>query len=341
MHWRTVDIHGPASAAAHTAHADGGSWEHAGADAINIVNATSHPFRLQNASANMYALALGDCDDVTTHVAKGASGTIGAPESMPWAMRLSTALDVCDTSARPCVCILDAPSTSEMQGARKAMHTQAQRINAMMGSNKMVVLTGKPCQEYPVVVEGIVSYSQEQWHALRSDAEWGLIVNLQADHTCPHRMVDAFALVLGTYIVVNGRAVSTAQYPGGAAIPKEALTYISFSPNVIPGTPVVSTTRGITAETCDGKPWHATVVVQTDDGDEEDRTMSLLRLMLTSAETGIIGSCYFQLRAIDTGSMPAFVQRALAEVHAKTSRFPPGPTLCRNASMAPHHSSWQ
>ena len=341
MHWHTVDIHGPAGTAAHTAHADGGSWEHAGADDINIVNATSHPFRIQNASANMYALALGDCDDVTTHIAKGASGTISAPESMPWAVRLHAALDVCDTSARPCVCILDAPSTSEIQGARKAMDTQAPRINAMRGSDKMIVLAGKPCQEYPCVVEGRVFYSPKPWRALRHDAEWGIIVDLKADHTCLHRMVDAFALVLGTYIVVNRRAVSTAQCLEGAVIPKEALTYISFSPNVIPGTPVVSTTRGITAETCDGKPWHATVVVQTDAAGEEDRAMSLLRPMLTSTDTGIIGSCYFQLREMDTGSMPTFVQRALAAVHAKASRLPPAPTLCRNASIAPHHSSWQ
>jgi hypothetical protein len=158
------------------------------------------------------------------------------------------------------------------------------------------------------------------------------------------RMLDSLALLLGTCMLDAGPWVSTAPYTLDRLHPEEAFRYASFSENVVPGTPRVSKTRGISAHTSDGKPWSAKVILQEGEFmEDEDPVLRHLRVMLTGEHASAIGPAYFHLAALLTDTTPSLVRRAMSDVHRKLVALPtpPAPSLCRAASMNPGHSSWQ
>jgi hypothetical protein len=307
------------------------------------VNGTTYPFRIQNAPTRIVAPQLREEDKVGSVVQKGASGMIDAAASMPWAVRLSKCLTACEDSEEPCIAIMDAPATTEISAARVAMVEHAERIKAIKGSEKMLVLASVPDLLYPSLSDGNVIYSVKPWQQLCSANEWGMHVELHLGASDTLRMLDAFSLILGSCIVDGGPRVSTAFYPDGWTLPTQMFRYMTFSENVMPGTPRASHTRGMSAETMDGAPWHATVVLENDSGEEEeDDAMTQLRQMMTSKDTAVIGASYFTLAGMKAAAMLPFVRRAMADVHTKIAVSPLMPSLpmCRVAS-APVQSSWR
>ena len=343
MSWKIIDIHATASKAGCTSSCTGGSWEYASAPVVGLINGTTYPFRIQNAPTRIVSTNLREEDKVGSVVEKGASGMIDAAASMPWAVRLAKCLTACEDSEEPCIAIMDAPETTEISSARVAMVEHADRIKAMKDSEKMLVLASVPDLLYPSLSYGDIIYSKKPWQQLCNANEWGMHVDLRLGPSDPLRMLDAFSLVLGSCIVDGGPSVSTALYPDGWTLPTEMFRYMTFSDNVVPGTPRASHTRGMSAETMDGAPWHATVVLQCKDDEKEDDTMGQLRRLTTSKDTAVVGAAYFTLARMKAAAMLPFVRRAMADVHTKFAVGPltlPSLPMCRVASM-PAQSSWR
>ena len=296
-----------------------------------------------HAPRKIVAINLADEQSVGVTVHQGASGTVDAASTMPWAVRLEKSLAVCEASKAACVVVLDAPPTAEISSARVAMALMRTRMAALKGTEKLLIMASKPHMMYPYTnmsPDGTprIRYSTKPWHKLQQAAEWGATVELLHDtELC--RMQDTFALLLGSHRVPSGPHVSTAAYPVGHCVPKEALKYIRFSDNVISGSARASLTRGVTANTTDGASWTATVIMQCDDGTEESDLARNLRVMLTSSDTRKVGSAYFALCAMGS-ALPPWVRCAMQDVHthATVSVTPTAPVpLCRVASI---HSPW-
>ena len=348
MSWVFTDIHAPE--AEETISTDGGNatpgtWEFASAPTVTVVNAGVCSFRVHNAATKVISLTLGPDDHVGTILTKGASGLVEAGQALPWAVRLQKCLAIGEAASGPCLVVLDAPATSEISSAQAALAHHGSRIHALKGTSCLLVLAGHPETTYPMISSTGVAYTSMPWFDLCNGAEWGMAVDINTAPSDPMRMLDSLALLLGTCTLHAGPRVSTAPYTLGRLHPEEVFCYATFSENVVPGTPRVSKTRGISAHTSDGKPWSAKVILQEDEfREDEDPVMRHLRVMLSAEHASAIGSAYFHLAALLRDTTPSLVRRAMSDVHRKLvpPHVPPAPSLCRVASMNPgqQHSSW-
>lgn len=350
MSWVFTDIHAPAAEqedGAGSCHSTTvGAWEFASAPAVTLVNGGVYAFRVHNVATKVISSGLGADDQVGTIVAKGASGTVEAAPALAWAVRLEKCLAIAETTSIPCLVVLDAPATSEISGAQAALAQHAPRISALKGTSCLMVLAGDPERSYPMITGNNVAYNLMPWFELCTSAEWGMTVDMRTMPSDTSRMLDSLALLLGTCVMDVGPWVSTAPYTHDRLHPEEVFRYATFSDNVVPGTPRVSKTRGISAHTSDGKPWSAKVILQESDfQDDETPVMRHLRVMLSGGHTSAIGASYFHLAALVTDTTPPLVRRAMGDVHRQLVSLPTpsAPSLCRAASMNPGqpHSSWQ
>ena len=350
MSWVLTDIRGPAAKEkvdVDCCNCTPGAWEFASAPAVTLVNAGVYAFRVHNAATKVISSSLGADDQVGTMIAKGASGTVEAAQALPWAVRLVKCLAIGEAASTPCLVVVDAPATSEISSAQAALELHATRISALKHTSCLLVLAGSCESTYPMISErdGGVHYNSTPWGKLVRSAEWGMTVDIAVTVSDPLRMLDSLALMLGTCTLSNGPWVSTAPYTDGRLHPEEVFRYATFSDNVVPGTPRASKTRGISAQTSDGKEWSAKVILQQDEfRDDEEPVMRHLRVMLSGEHASAIGSAYFHLAALLGDTTPPLVRRAMADVHRKlvAPPVPTAPSLCRAASMNPgQHSSWQ
>lgn len=282
-------------------------------------------------------------DSVGTTIARSASGTVEGAPPLTWAIRLDKCLAICEAIETPCVAVMDAPGTSEIASADSAVLQHTDRINSLRGSHCMLVLAGDPNATYPVIDGTAVCYSREPWAKLCTHAQWGMTVELNARASDLSRMLDSITLLLGSCVPDAGPLVSTALYTLGRRHPSKVFCYATFSDNVIPGSPRVSETRGISVHTSDGKPWSARLILQEEEfRADEDSLMRHVRVMLDGGHASSIGSAYFHLAELLTDTTPSFVRRAMADVHRKlvSPPVPSAPSLCRAASMNPGHSTW-
>ena len=301
-----------------------------------FVNATAHDINLKHVARKMKALDLTNKDAVGTTVHVGASGTICGMSSMAWSVRLERAVEACETADGPCVAIMDAPPTTQINAARVALALLRTRIDKLKGTEKLLILSGPVIANYPMLGEHGVTYGDEPWTRVCEMVQWGMHVHLQ-HATLPNRMDDAFALILGSHITPSGPYTTTATYPSGYTLPLEVLPYMVFSDNVVPGSARASTTRGMTADTIDGQEWCATVVLASDSTQETDLTREFRVLLTSDICSRAAGGAYFALCKMGT-ALPPFVRRAMKDVHMKvagTYRLPPVP-LCRVASHTCH-----
>ena len=290
----------------------------------------------------MIAIHVKDEGVVSASVHRGAGGTLEACSSMPWATRLENTLRICETRKVPCVAVLDAPPTAQISSARVAIMQHRARINALYGSDKLLVLTGMCTVKYPVQDGDNIAYSVKPWQGIKTAVQWGMTVDLPDVHTLT-RMHDMFSILLGSCIAESEAFTSTAVYPGDCMMPREVMRYMQFSDNVVPGSARASSTRGITADTTDGGSWSATVILQhTEQTESETALARATRAMLTSQCVKERGSAYFELCKMGQ-SLPPFVRRAMKDVHSEIASgllvLAPTP-MCRNASHC-GQSAWR
>jgi len=342
MSWTICDIHGPVAEPTGPGATTAGAWSHSGSQRLSIVNGTPAEIILQDAAQTLASIGLSGSAPVGTTIYPGAGGVIdGVPDDMPWCMRLEKCLYICETTDGPCIAVLDAPATREITGALSALAIQYARINALHGTEKLLILSGLQTKHYPIVEDCSVIYSTQPWSDLCSKAQWGMRVTFPDHALSPYRMLDAFGLLLGSKCMPSGPHTSTALYPDGTSLPSEVLTYMAFSDNVTPGSARASTTRGMSATTTDGMPWTATIILRHDEEANEDSMMYHMRRLLTADTAEQVGASYFALSKLGT-TLPPFVRRAMSDVHTNTTAnmqaFVPS-TMCRVASHH-NHSIW-
>lgn len=306
---------------------------------VYVVNGTAHDFRVCDVAQKMVSLSLSQSSAVGATVHVGASALVEGTTNMPWSTRLAKSLDTLAGTDGSCVAVMDAPPTHEITSALEAVALERERIRSLQGTDKLLVISGLDKVLYPTQADGNrIMYSTDPWDGIRQ-APWGMFVPFLSQHTSQYRMRDSLALLLGSCTTPSGPHMSTALYPAGATLPSPVFSYMSFSDNVVPGSARASTTRGMSVTTTDGEPWTATVVLQYEDEGEELPMMQYLRNLLTTVEPSSIGSAYFSLCSLGVDT-PAFIRRALADIHAKamtSSKVYPPPPMCRVAS---HHSAW-
>ena len=340
MKWQLTDVRGPAAASGASATIKSrGEWWHAtSVDQICIANGTRYAFDVNHLPQTVTTQSLGDAHAIASIVHPGTSGVVDGMAA-PWAQRLRIALDICERCETPCVAVMDAPESSEIVCALAELSKQKERIKALLGGTKLLVLTLPWNTTYPVLEERQVTYSQKPAESLRADAEWGLQYTIRGSASDTGRLHDVFTTMLGYMHTPTGPYTSTATYPDEFTLPKEVFDYMTFSSNVVPGSARASRTRGISATTTDGKAWHATVILQSNTLATETQTMCCVRLMLTATDAAEIGGSYFALAAGDNEPIPV-IRRIMSDVYRKhTSKcrgLSVGP-LCRAAS---HHRSW-
>lgn len=340
MKWQLTDIHAPAAAVndATVVKSDGGWWHCHSVCGMGIVNATRHAFEVRNLPQTITTHSLADTHAVASIINPGTSGTVDGTDA-PWAQRLRTCLDVCERFTTPCMTFIDAPASSEMASSLLALEECKQRIQALLGTKRLLVLA-LPCNTtYPVLEERQIVYSASPTATLCTGAEWGLHYTIRGSPSDPSRFADVLSTMLGYLYIPIGPLVSTATFPDGYNLPKEAFEYMTFSSNVVPGSARASRTRGISATTTDGKEWHATVILQSNTLTSESQAMACVRRMLTEQSISAVGGSYFALAALDE-ELPPVVRRVMADVYRKRATMARGLTvgpLCRAAS---HHRSW-
>lgn len=354
MTWIISDIRAPPATSSQCSGVSSeGTWAHATAEHLYLVNATPHAIQVANLPQHVTAIGLADRSSVSCTIDIGASGAAdGASTGTPWAWRLEACLEVCENEAGPCVAVIDPPPTNEIASALAAMNNLTGRIGALRATDKLIILTGP---EPGNVEEGTgltyprdayhngmhrIHYCAGIWNEMRSYGQWGAVVTLPAQEASPLRMRDSFALLLGTRFAHTGPYISSAVFPEGCTLPESMFAYMSFSDNVLPGSARASRTRGITAATADGKEWTATVVLSCEGVGEETDQMRHLRTMMTSDSVEAVGGSYFALHT-EADKLPSFLRRSLSDTYSKiVAKHPmPAPGMCRVAS---HHrqSPW-
>ena len=321
MSWSVVDIRATSNVSSQAVQHTPGSWKHASAEKIYVVNATTESFVVNQLPQLVVAKTFDDNETVRTTVHAGAKGVIdGVDARVPWSVRLSQAVNVCEETSEPCVAVIDAPPAHEIQGSINMLESISHRISQLCETNSLVILTGPEKASYPKQVsERLVVPSEEPWGALRGMTDWGCFVALTpAALASSDRLRSAFSLLLGYQTTAVNSLTSTACYPEGSTMPRVLFPYMRFSDNVVFGSARVSRTRGITAATNDGKPWSAKVILSGASYTESDE-MKHLRILLTSDDLTEKGAAYFHLLA-NQDSLPDFARRALTTVHSSLAR---------------------
>lgn len=283
--WKIVDIRDTPSPLA-SSYAVAGGWEHAeGAECIAIYNGTGHSFSLRHAPCQLTG---------ATRIAKGASGTY-EHASLPWVKRLERALEALQSpaSGMPAIAVMDAPPPEHVYEALSALESNKSAIEALKGTNTLLLLCGRGDLQLPVFGEGTMTYSGEPWQRMRTYfsmfLETPLLTNTSKSLEVP------LALLIGSYQASVGPSVVQLDYPAGTIVPVDLVPFIEYSGNV--RSPRVSTTRGILVNATDSKQVWAKVVVQDDELTEEDPVLTLLRQSF-SKDVAQQGAAYFQLREV-------------------------------------------
>ena len=336
MGWILADVHGPECSGERSTIQRKGAWPHAACRKVYVINSTKDDIHVPSVPQDILSLDVTDRNALPTHITSGTTGILsGTPQAHPWEQRLRNGLDICESNiSLPAIMIIDAPGTDEIGPAMAAVSELRSRINKVYKTNKLIVLAGPSNVEYPVLDEDIVAYSSTPWQDMQGTVQWGLRLVSRPSSTGDVR--DMLAMMLGTMHVMHRSFTSTATYPHGYSVPDEMLSYTSFSDNVISGTATISRTRGITAQTSDGKPWSAKLVLNCP-GAQESQTMVSLREMVTGTDAKEAGAHYFALYAVYS-SIPSFLRPTLSAFHSKwagANTLARGMPMCRVASHCP------
>jgi len=340
MKWEIRDIRAEAdSDPADTHYGTTGYWPPL--DEVSIINASCHAFTIVHAPCTTRSVG-----GMPTKITRGSEGTFDPIPAAPWVHRMTACLEAmvaCDTHI---IGVIDAPPDLHILQAILYTTSHKDLLKAINESaSKFLILTGKEDTEYlEHIGGGVLSHSQIHWNELQCEGQWDWTVDTP-EPVAIRRMEIPLARLLGTYEISTRQRQVHITYPQGATVPMCTAPYIKYDGCIDSSSARFSSTRGITVQAAGQGEVGATVILQTEDDDTDEKPgMSELRTLLTSSDQGEIGAAYFVLRAMHQDEpMVSIVRSVMQKVDCKhrgigVELLPP-PVL-RQASYSRAHTSW-
>jgi len=320
------------------------------AERIQIVNATISDINICHAPCTIDAIG-----GMGASIARGASGTVDAAPTSPWVRRLDECLAAMLACSDPVVGVIDAPSGIHVHAAVAHVECQQVALGAVADSPlKHLILESGSHPSYLSAHElGVLrTYGNDMLKCLQSVTlgRNGVCIWDQCIETRPleglRRMEVPLAHLWGTHEKCCIQRQLHFSYPEGASVPDVTIPFVQYGDDINASSARISKTRGISALASARDGANVTIIAQfDDDAVQEDSTVAMLRMMMTSSEPDKIGAAYFSLRARapKEGRLAAIVHEALRHIdseHCGVRNIVPPPIGRQVSFSGAGHSPW-